>query len=592
MEQPHRVIRGVNVTPSSALLRQASPGWLFAFSRSPASARMKLSSPLSLVLVAAVAATAGWFTALRLHPAAASTSDSTHTAARKIKFYQSPMHPWIKSDKPGKCTICGMTLVPVYEGESGIATDSGLVSLSSASGSVLGVQTSEIRHAALTRTLRVTGVLDDDETLHRILAARVPGRVEKLFVNQLGAEVAADQPLVTLYSPEVLNASRLYIERLKAGPNAFPASEVAEARERLLMLGLTLDDVTRIETNRVPEATLTVRAPMAGTVVARAAYEGQYVQPDTTLFEIGDLSHLWFLFDAYEADLPFLHLSQTVEVASPSRPGETVSAPIAFIDPNLNPATRTARIRVVIPNADRRFLHRQTASGRVSIETPDALLVPRSAVLFTQAAPLVYVDKTGGAYEPRTVKLGRVGDDTYEVLSGLTTGEKVVTQGALLLDGQAQLAHSANSATAVPPASEKATDMGKMPMLPQPLVLTAADASAALAADDLPAYAKLLPALTAAVHTAGAAHETLMPLAEKLVPGPDLKTARDAFEPFSTAVADLVRAQPADTREPALKIFECPMAPTLGKARWLQRDTPMRNPFFGSEMPDCGKELK
>jgi membrane fusion protein, copper/silver efflux system len=545
---------------------------------------MKPSSTVTLVLVAALAATAGWFTARHTGTATAGASEPADST-RKIKFYQSPMHPWIKADKPGKCTICGMTLVPVYEGESGITTDSGLVPLSAASASVIGVQTTEIRRAPLTRTLRVSGVLDDDETLHRILTARVPGRVEKLFVNQLGAEVAAGEPLVTLYSPEVLNASRLYIERLKAGPNAFPASEVADARERLLTLGLTPDDLARIEKTRVPEATLTMRAPMAGTVVARAAYEGQYVQPDTTLFEIGDLSHLWFLFDAYEPDLPFLKVGQTVEVSVPSRPGETVSAPIAFIDPNLNEMTRTARIRVVIPNTDRRLLHRQTASGRVAIDTPDILLVPRNAVLFTQAAPVVYVDKTAGTYEPRILKLGRSGDTSYEVLSGLNVGDKVVAQGALLIDGQAQLAHSA-SPPETPPAP-----VSQPSSLNAQLLLTTADAAAALAADDLPAYASLLPALTAAVHQSGKAHDTLMPLAQKLVPGPDLKTARRAFEPFTTAVADLVRAQPADKRE-GLKVFECPMAPVLGKARWLQRDITLRNPFFGSAMLDCGAELK
>jgi Cu(I)/Ag(I) efflux system membrane fusion protein len=545
---------------------------------------MKPSSIVTLILVAALAAIAGWFGALKVGGVVPNAPEGA-SAARKIKFYQSSMHPWIKSDKPGKCTICGMALVPVYEGESGIPTDSGLVPLSAASASVIGVQTAEIRRAPLTRTLRVTGVLDDDETLHRILTARVPGRVEKLFVNQLGAEVAAGEPLVTLYSPEVLNASRLYIERLKAGPNAFPASEVASARERLLTLGLTTDDLARIEKTREPEATLTMRAPMAGTVVARAAYEGQYVQPDTTLFEIGDLSHLWFLFDAYEPDLPFLKVGQTVEVSVPSRPGETVSAPIAFIDPNLNEMTRTARIRVVIPNTDRRLLHRQTASGHVAIDTPDILLVPRNAVLFTQAAPVVYVDKTAGTYEPRTLKLGRSGDTTYEVLSGLNAGEKVVTQGALLLDGQAQLAHSAS-----PPETPLAP-VPQLSSLNAQQILATADAAAALAADDLPAYAKLLPAITAAVHQSGSAHDTLMPLAEKLVAGPNLKTARRAFEPFTTAVADLVRAQPTDKRE-GLKIFECPMAPVLGKARWLQRDTTLRNPFFGSAMLDCGEELK
>jgi membrane fusion protein, copper/silver efflux system len=400
---------------------------------------MKPSLALTVVLTAAFAGTVGWFAARHTSHVATSTGESP-SGARKIKFYQSSMHPWIKSDQPGKCTICGMTLMPVYEGEAGLATDDNLITLSDASASVLNVQTSKAVRGPLVRSLRVTGVLDDDETLHRILAARVPGRVEKLFIDQVGAEVTAGQPLVTLYSPEILTAQRLYLERLKAGSLATSASELADAREKLFALGLLEDDIARLEKSQTPESTVTVRAPMAGTVVARAAYVGQYVQPDSVLFEIGDLSHLWFLFDAYEPDLPFLRTGQSVEVNVPSLPGETVTAPVAFIDPNFNEQTRTARIRVVIPNQDRRLFHRQTASGRVLVTTTDVLQIPRSAVLQTNAQPVVYVDQGGHAYMPHSVKLGRVGDTSVEILSGLDAGDAVVTQGALMIDSQAQLA--------------------------------------------------------------------------------------------------------------------------------------------------------
>jgi membrane fusion protein, copper/silver efflux system len=403
---------------------------------------MKPSLALTVVLTAAFAGTVGWFAARHTSHVATSTGESS-SGARKIKFYQSSMHPWIKSDQPGKCTICGMTLMPVYEGEAGLSTDANLITLSDASASVLNVQTSKAVRAPLVRSLRVTGVLDDDETLHRILAARVPGRVEKLFIDQVGAEVTAGQPLVTLYSPEILTAQRLYLERLKAGSLATSASELADAREKLFALGLLEDDIARLEKSQTPESTVTVRAPMAGTVVARAAYVGQYVQPDSVLFEIGDLSHLWFLFDAYEPDLPFLRTGQSVEVNVPSLPGETVTAPVAFIDPNFNEQTRTARIRVVIPNKDRRLFHRQTASGRVLVTTADVLQVPRSAVLQTGAHPVVYVDQGGHAYAPHPVKLGRVGDTSVEILSGLEADDAVVTQGALMIDSQAQLATSA-----------------------------------------------------------------------------------------------------------------------------------------------------
>jgi membrane fusion protein, copper/silver efflux system len=405
---------------------------------------MKPSLALTVVLTAALAGTVGWFAARNTSHVATSTGESKSTA-RKIKFYQSPMHPWIKSDKPGKCTICGMTLAPVYEGEAGIATEAGLITLSDSSASVLNVKTSKATRAPLVRSLRVSGVLDDDETLHRLLTARVPGRVEKLFVNQVGAEVTAGQPLGTLYSPDVFTAERLYLERLKAGALATSASELADAREKLLALGLVDEDIARLEKTGKPESILTLRAPSTGTVVDRSSYEGQYVQPDTILLQIGDLSHLWFLFDAYEPDLPFLSVGQNVEVNVPSRPGETFTAPIAFINPNFNEMTRTATIRVVIPNKDRLLFHRQTATGRVLVTTADILQVPRSAVLQTGAHPVVYMDHGGHAYMPMPVKLGRVGDDSVEILSGLDEGDTVVTEGALMIDSQAQVAASANA---------------------------------------------------------------------------------------------------------------------------------------------------
>lgn len=558
---------------------------------------MRASSLLPLVLTAAIAGGLGYFAATRMQP---NPTASTATAERKIKFYQSPMHPWITSDGPGKCTICGMDLVPVYEGEAGISTDGSLVTLAAASASVIGVQTAEVRKGTLTRTLRVTGVLDDDETKHRVIVARAPGRIEQLHVNQVGADIVAGEPLATLYSPEVLSAQRTYLERVKAGPSGFTASEQATARERLLILGLTEDVVKRIETTLTPELTVTLYAPVAGTIVARKAYPGQYVETDTPLFEVGDLSTLWFIFDAYEADLAWLRVGQTVDVSTPSRPGEVFSAPITFIDPNLNESTRTARVRVVLDNANRVLLHRQTATGRVPIASEGALIVPRSAVLYTRSEPIVYVDK-GGAYEPRTVTTGRTGDQEVEIVGGLRAGEKVVTQGALLLDGQAQLAHAAGTSQRPEAGGQQPEDGGQMAAMSTapsvdaaaitPLALALADAAKALAADDLAGYQKALPAMTAAVHQTGAAHATLMPLAAKLVDGPDIRTARRAFEPFATAVADAARAAGLH-RQGIVHIFECPMAPVLGTGRWLQTSGDLRNPFFGSAMLTCGEEIR
>jgi Cu(I)/Ag(I) efflux system membrane fusion protein len=532
---------------------------------------------------------------------AAAESGHDHAA-----IYQCPMHPWIKSDKPGaKCTICGMALVAVTttDNPSAQPPDPNLVTLTPDQVAVTGVRTAAVTRGPLVRTLRVNGVIDDDETRHRILAARVPGRVEKLHINYVGAEVTEGEPLATIYSPEMLTAQRTYVERLRAGNTAFTASQRAEARERLLELGLTEDEIRILEHTLEPTAMVNVRAPMSGTVVSRAVYEGQYVQTNDRLFEIGDFSRMWFVFDVYEPDLAWVRAGQTVEITLASLPGQILTAPIAFIDPNLNEATRTAKARVILDNADRKLLHRQTATAGVKVATPDALLVPRSAVLQHLGHPIVYVERGDRAYAAREIRLGRFGDTAAEVLAGLAEGDRVVTEAALILDGQAQLAHAAiggehNHAAPAPrkvSAAEPAHDEAGYAAL-KTLAFTAADAAAALAADDLAGYRKILPALHAALRDYLAAYPPAArgPLAEfknSLVDGPDLRAVRRAFEPFSTALVDLARTTHLPHRE-SLHLYQCPMTPVLGTGRWFSREAGIRNPFFGSAMLECGEELK
>ncbi|MDR1268869.1 MAG: efflux RND transporter periplasmic adaptor subunit [Planctomycetaceae bacterium] len=549
-----------------------------------------------LIVFTFLGAGVGWFIAQHQH----TTSSVTGSTERKILFYQSPMHPWITSDKPGKCTICGMALAPVYEGDTAVTVTGGsdFIKLADSTASVIGVAVTPARVAPLHRTLRVAGVISDDETRHRVLSARVPGRIEELHVNQVGVEVVHNQPLAVVYSPDVLTAQRLYLENRRVGVSgAVSASEIASSREKLLAFGLVDEDIQKLEQTETPEAILVIRAPFDGTVVSRKAYEGQYVDVNDELFEIGDFSSLWFIFDAYERDFPLLKIGQNVDVTLTSLPGETVTAPIAFIDPNLNESTRTARVRVVLPNSLRRILHRQTANGTVHIESAPTLLIPRSALLYTREQPAAYVELSDGVYQFRQLTLGHIGDADAEIFDGVREGEKVVTQAALLIDSQSQLAHIAAT------SNETAeTDKPELPttlnvtlttptLLPPELVEAVLKMTDALASDHLADYQKYLPTVLDAVHkTTGTVHEILMPFAEKLIFGTDLKEVRRPFEPFSNAVADIVRTQPEAERQ--AKIFQCPMSPVLGTARWIQKDNAeTRNPFFGSEMLNCGVEL-
>jgi len=521
-------------------------------------------------------------------------------AAADATVYQCPMHPWIKSDHAGdKCTICGMTLVAATASEA--ATDPNLVTLTPASASVVGVQTAPVHRGDLTRTLRVTGIVDDDDTSHRILAARVPGRVEKLGVKFIGAEVTEGAPLATMYSPEMLTAQRQYVERLKGG-EAFASSDKSAARERLLELGLTDMEIDILEHTLEPVAMVNVRAPMSGTVVARSVYEGQYVEAKDKLFEIADFSSMWFVFDAYETDLAWLRPGQPVTVTVDSQPGRIYKEPITFIDPNMDPMTRTAKVRVVLPNRDRALLHKQTGEGSVELSIADVLLVPRTAVLQHGAEPIVFLQQGENSYLARRVQLGRVGDTEVAVMGGLAEGDRVVTDGGLILDGQAQLARAAitgevsghqHGSMAVQAKAEVVDDDGYA--LLKPLAFASADAAILLAADDLAGYQKQLPVLRNALRDylqgyTHAKHGPLAKFAKKLGEPADLRSARREFEPFTTALADLTLEQHMHHRE-NLHVFECPMSPVLGTGRWLSRSDELKNPFFGSAMLECGEEI-
>jgi Cu(I)/Ag(I) efflux system membrane fusion protein len=544
---------------------------------------------LLIIGVAAASVAGGWWLGHRQ-----AHSPASPASGRKVLLYQSPMHPWIKSDQPGNCTICGMKLVPVFEGDAVSDAAAGtVVKLSAHSLATIQVETSPVTRQPLRRLIRVAGRIDDDDTAHRRLSAYVEGRIDKLFVNSIGAEVVAGQPLASLFSRELLVARSEY--NLAAQRPASPerTSALAGSREKLRRFGLTAGQIEKLPGQTGD--TFEIVAPISGTVIERKVYEGQYVKEGEVLFEIADFSRMWFVFDAYERDLAWIRPGQTVEVATPSVPGKVFTAPIAFIDPNLAMETRTAKVRVILDNplvADpgrnrRELLHKTFADGRIRVDTPPVLVVPRGAVLSPGGEPLVYLEKGQGEYEPRRVTLGRAGDELWEVLAGLQEGERVVTAGNLLVDSQAQLDHPAlvSVPTTVPPLSD-AQIAGA-----EKLFLAASAVAEALAADDLAAHNARIEAM----HTAAMAFgDPRLDAVAHVGPAKDLTVARKQFYPLSMAVAELaVRSR----RAGGVKVFECPMARSAvpsadtNQGRWVQTSGPLRNPFFGAEMLGCGKEI-
>jgi Cu(I)/Ag(I) efflux system membrane fusion protein len=542
---------------------------------------------LFVILLIALAGFAGWWAA-RYFPH--HTHASAEPSAGEPLYYQSPMHPWVTSPKPGRCTVCGMELVPVFAGSKPAgASNPDLVLLPGDSPRVSGIAATEVKRQPLERTLRVAGVISENETRHRILSAYVDGRIERLAVNFVGAEVAEGELLATFYSRPLLSAIG---EHQLLGQSGTPDTRRASAR-RLRQFGLTQAQIEAIERGEGGDAlAVDIVSPMAGTVVERKAYEGQYVKEGDSLFEIADFSTMWFVFYAYEQDLPWLKVGQNVEVTAAAHPGKTWPATIQFIDPNLDIKTRSARVRAEIGNHDRLLRNGLYAQAAVDVGAPDVLAVPRSAVLWPGDQPRVFVEKDAGAYEKRGVNLGRAGDSLWEVLEGLQEGDRVVITGNVLIDGQAQLTNLAapvEAAGTSPPVDAGAppptlTDAQKSSL--GTYARAAAAVGAALAADDLAAF--------------NAAVEQLPPKPAEITKPPpttaaDLKSARQAFLPWIDQLAQL--APQLRQTAPELRVFRCPMTDQLWQgspatARWVQVSAPLRNPYFGKVMLECGEEIK
>jgi Cu(I)/Ag(I) efflux system membrane fusion protein len=516
---------------------------------------------------------------------------------RKIKFYQSPMHPWITSDKPGSCTICGMALAPVYEGDAPQESKEGLITLHGNSVHILGVTSVPARKMPLTRALRFSGILEDDDNIHRVIAAFYDGRIEQVNVRHVGQFVEKGQPLASVYSPDLLYVVREFQNAMR-GKNDAVARNSAQ---RLIQYGLTAEQVAAIAKQPDTVYTVDLLAPIAGTILTKKAYKGQYIKTGEPLFEMGDLARLWFHAEVYERDLPGVRLGQKAVLRSPSVPGRDFEGLVTFIDPNFDEQTRSTKVRVEVDNPAagqdehglRRLLpHRAYAEASVMADLGEALVVPRSAVLRDGRRSVVYVESATGQYQQRAVRTGRVGDEGLEILDGLAEGEKVVTQGNLMIDAEAQLRHGVGPPHATAPLTPEALPAKKF-------LVQLARVSAALAAEDIVAAVREgrpLPDLVAEIPGDGLPDSQTL----KALPAPaggDLNALRRAFLPWSEAGSEVALSLQRNGHPSELHVFECPMtggsfpgAPP--KARWVQAGTETRNPYFGASMLNCGAEVK
>lgn len=460
----------------------------------------KFGWPVLLLAVAAatgLAGSAGYLLATRAHGAGAAADASK-------PLYQCPMHPSIVRDRPGNCPICGMKLVkigdssgtsaedskkrkiefyrspmdprqtspvprkdemgmdfiPVYEDEKGASVSSveGLatIEIDPARQQLIGLKTADVTRGKVTGAWRTVGRVAVDERRVRRINIKVPVYVERVYVDFIGKSVRRGAALFSGYSPELLLAQEEYrialaTRRPVSASSELPAQSnglVAAARRKLELLDVPDSTIKKLERNGKARKSVTFHSPITGVVTKKDVVEGTKLDEGALPYEIVDLSRVWVLADIYETDLHRVRIGMPAKLTLKAYPNRLFEGTSAFVDPVLDPNTRTAKLRLEFANPSGEL--RPEMFGEVTLESGDreGLLVPQDAVVDSGTMKVVFVAVGEGKFQPREVSLGDSAGRSVEVLSGLSEGERVVVRANFLIDSESRLRASLSALTA------------------------------------------------------------------------------------------------------------------------------------------------
>ncbi|MFQ5449933.1 MAG: efflux RND transporter periplasmic adaptor subunit [Nitrospinaceae bacterium] len=365
---------------------------------------------------------------------------------RKIKYWKAPMTPGFISDKPGKSPM-GMDLIPVYEDEAntgpGIRINPNMVQN-------IGIKTAKVKRTILTREVRTVGHLTYDERLVTHIHTKYEGWAEKLYVDFRGQEVKKDDLLLEIYSPELVSTQEELLLALKYNQSLKNSSfkEISGGAKRLLE-----STRRRLELFDVPEhqiealirdkkitKTMHIHSPFRGFVTEKHVLQGMYVKPGMNLYTIADLSNIWVLADVYEYELPWVKLGQPAQMTLSYFPGKKFKGKVTYVDPFLDPKTRTVKVRMEFDNPEWKLKPDMYANVNLeSIIAKRAVAVPEDAIIRAGEKDLVIIRNSSGGFEPRRIILGAQAKGYYQVLKGLRGGEEVVTSSNFLIDSESNL---------------------------------------------------------------------------------------------------------------------------------------------------------
>jgi Cu(I)/Ag(I) efflux system membrane fusion protein len=301
------------------------------------------------------------------------------------------------------------------------------------------VSTVIVGYEPIEHTVRAFGTLEIPEPNKTIISARFNGRIEKLYVNSVGTKVIKGEPLFDVYSPDIIQAENEYRQAL-TGNSQTRESFLSVAKSKLYLLGLTEDQISKLETTEPVPLVITYHSPASGTIIDKKIVEGIYVSEGTSLYEVSDMSTLWNVADVYESEAAHIRTGERATLSTANYPDQTFAATVSLIYPVVSPQSRTVKVRLTVNNAGEKLKPNMYTETVFLRKQGKALTVPVSAVLITGKRNLVYV-KAGheNHFEAREIRIGTRFNSKYEVTSGLMEGEEVVSEGGYLIDSESQL---------------------------------------------------------------------------------------------------------------------------------------------------------
>ncbi len=366
----------------------------------------------------------------------ADEQDHNEHSDAKIEHWTCPMHPEIEDDQPGSCPICGMDLVPVHAAHDGQddPAASRALRITPVQQQIIGMQYDTVKARSLQWNIRTIGRIFPDERRVTEVTLRVMGYVEKTHVNETGVQVRRGQPLVTVYSPDLVSSQQDYLVALR-GNNQRLAER---GRERLRLLNMPESEIRRLEESGEPLLEVTITAPFDGTILKKGVRDGMKIMPGMMLYEIADLSTVWLIVDVYEDDIPFIYTGQKTIFKLQGTQGDR-EGQVTFIYPTIDPMTRTLRVRIEISNRNDNIRVDQYGWVTFVQDLGERLSVHRDAVLTTGKRSVVFKEVGRGRFEPVEVHLGPLAGNYYELLYGLKDGDRIITSGRFFLDAESRL---------------------------------------------------------------------------------------------------------------------------------------------------------